>query len=259
MMKKYIGVVLSVCLLMSMMMIPSMADVPVSYTYTELEDGSIELTGREGATTSYMERWVTPTYVDGKLVTVIGDIEIAARTMVFSEGVTTIKDDAFYWYSMDLEDVIFPSTLEYIGDRALLGPNTGLDSKTKPLKLAVIPPSVTYMGEKCVGYLNVEELGMTEFGVWPIEDFTIYGTAGTVAEQYAIDNGFGFVDMATFVPCGDVTLDDEVDMEDAFAMYKVASGETFETSAVLLEGDLDGNQEINMSDAYAVYATASGE
>ncbi|MGO5087749.1 leucine-rich repeat protein, partial [Oscillospiraceae bacterium LCP25S3_F9] len=67
----------------------------------------------------------------------------------------------------------------------------------------VIPSSVTEIGYSafydCTGLKNVTiPSSVTEIGDYAfndkIKDFTIYGTKGTVAERYANDNGFKFVE-----------------------------------------------------------------
>ncbi len=267
-MKKYTCMILSAILLMSMMIVPSVAEEAYQYIeldegpfkHLELSDGTVELSSNATHAYALNQGWVTPQYINGKLVSVIGKMELLPDYLVISEGVTTVKDDAFFFHAERLCDIMLPSTLEYIGARAFKGPvDYGMtyDESDYPHHI-IIPPSVTYMGEYCVGYSIYFGLGGSEHTPDPIDDFTIYGTAGTVAEQYAEDNGFAFVDMATFVPCGNVTLDEEVNMEDAFMMYKAASGDSYATSAVLLEGDLDGNGRVDMKDTFALYMTVSG-
>jgi len=256
-MKKYLCLLLSMLLLMTMT-IPATAETTISYT--ELEDGTLELTAQRSGLASSIAQWISPTYIDGKLVSTIGTMNLYADNLVFSEGITVIKDDAFYCFSQYLQDIVFPSTLKYIGDRAFLGPDPQyLSMDEEPIPMALIPPSVTYMGDHCIGYMNLTLFGGQDFGIEPISGFTIYGTAGSVAEQYAIDNGFAFVDMATFEPCGDVTLDTLLDMEDAFELYQTVSSGDYPTSALLLEGDLDGNGKLDMIDAFSVFIKVSGE
>ena len=82
-----------------------------------------------------------------------------------------------------LVDVEIPDSVTKIGERAFL--NTGLKSIT-------IPKSVTTMEEFSVGYTLGESEDGSETRV-PVEGFTIYGYAGTVAETYAGDSEISFV------------------------------------------------------------------
>ncbi len=50
----------------------------------------------------------------------------------------------------------------------------------------VIPKSVTNIGDEAFGYANYGEM---------VENFTIYGYAGTAAETYANENGFTFISL----------------------------------------------------------------
>ena len=56
---------------------------------------------------------------------------------------------------------------------------------------------------------------------------------------------------------GDVNGDGEIDMRDAFAVYRAASGGDV-TDELLLKGDMNEDGEIDMRDAFAVYKIASG-
>ena len=54
------------------------------------------------------------------------------------------------------------------------------------MKSITIPATVETIGEKALGYSSSSE---------KIADYKIYGTAGTAAETYALNNGFTFVDI----------------------------------------------------------------
>lgn len=72
--------------------------------------------------------------------------------------------------------------IEEIGDQAFYN--------CKKLTEITIPKSVKSIGNHALGY------HVTESGIVPMEGFTIYGYAGTVAETYANANGINFVDIS---------------------------------------------------------------
>ena len=72
--------------------------------------------------------------------------------------------------------------IEEIGDQAFYN--------CEKLTEITIPKSVKSIGNHALGY------HVTESGIVPMEGFTIYGYAGTVAETYANANGINFVDIS---------------------------------------------------------------
>ena len=72
--------------------------------------------------------------------------------------------------------------IEEIGDQAFYN--------CEKLTEITIPKSVKSIGNHALGYYE------TESGIVPMEGFTIYGYAGTVAETYANANGINFVDIS---------------------------------------------------------------
>ncbi len=56
---------------------------------------------------------------------------------------------------------------------------------------------------------------------------------------------------------GDINNDGQINMRDAFALYKAASGGDFSLE-VKMRGDMNGDRVINMRDAFALYLITSG-
>ena len=57
---------------------------------------------------------------------------------------------------------------------------------------------------------------------------------------------------------GDLNFDGEIDMLDAYALYRVASGGSELTAKQAKVADMNGDGEYDMLDAYALYRIASG-
>lgn len=84
-----------------------------------------------------------------------------------------------------LTDVNIPTGVFHIGERAFA---------TQSLRSVVIPPSVSVIEDHAFGYWYYS--GIDEpFSFNRVPGFTIYGYRGTVAEMYALLNGFTFVAM----------------------------------------------------------------
>ena len=126
---------------------------------------------------------------------------VAKKSVIPSDGsVTGIGSYAFYGCT-GLTSVTIPDSVTTIGVFALAG-CTGLTSITIPdsvtsidsyafsgctrLTSITIPKSVTEIGKQAFGYYSIDSRDMT------VQDFTIYGYAGTAAEEYAKENGFNF-------------------------------------------------------------------
>lgn len=89
------------------------------YGYKILEDGTVMIAEYFG----YDDEIAIPSEINGKAVTVIGECafwESALLSVEIPEGVKRIEDSAFI-DSLDLEEIIFPESLEYIGPYAFSG------------------------------------------------------------------------------------------------------------------------------------------
>ena len=93
-----------------------------------------------------------------------------------------------------------------------------------------------------------------------VADFTIYGVKGSTAEQYANDNGFIFKEIGSEISkkTGDVNGDNNVDVLDAAAIQKHASGISELNSDQLVAADVNGDGNVDVLDAADIQKFAAG-
>ena len=111
------------------------------------------------------------------------------------------------------------------------------------LKKINIPYSVKTIGDEAFGYIcqNDEDVKM--------DDFTIYGKAGTTAETYAKGNGFKFIVESDAIK-GDANMDGKVDVRDcAFIAKMLAAGKGKDLPAI---ADFNGDNKVDVRDAAAI-------
>ena len=101
------------------------------------------------------------------------------KELTIPDGVTSIGNYAFHGCS-SLTSINIPDSVTDIGDEAFFGCSS--------LKSVTIPDSVTSIGEYALGFFIDKYY---ELSMYP--DFTIYGAAGSAAEDYANDNNIKFV------------------------------------------------------------------
>ena len=184
--------------------------------------------------------------------------------------VSTIAEFGFYMYG-GMHTVILPNTVKHI--EAYAFDDSSLECIFLPQGLETISYRIT-----CTPYLKeivipstVTEIDMLAFGTAPptgdflipgsvdiVEDFVYYSYNNPCAIAAAEEMGFQHVDLGQFLP-GDTNRDDEVNMTDAFAMYKVASGDAIGDPVGNCLGDMNQDGQNDMRDAMAVYTVASGE
>lgn len=116
-------------------------------------------------------------------VTVIRDWAFAGsegfRDITIPDSVTTIGQFAFSWCG-GLTEMTLPKSVVFVGNYAFVACGN--------LKSVTIPESVTIIGYKAFGFEWAED----EISNEKINGFTIRGKSGSVAEQYAKENGFTF-------------------------------------------------------------------
>ena len=143
-------------------------------------------------------------------VTNIGDMAFtdckSLTSITIPDSVTSIGYGAFYGCT-SLTSITIPDSVTSIVDSAFEG-CTSLTSITIPdsvtsigysafynctsLTSVTIPGSVTDIGDQAFGYYYSRDYS----GYCKIENFVIYGKAGSEAERYANENGFKFVQAA---------------------------------------------------------------
>ena len=107
------------------------------------------------------------------------------KSIHLPEGWTEINDYMFSG-SSSLESFTIPDTITKIGNGAFYQcPN---------LKSLTIPDSVTFMGERSVGYIE----GVPDWTYALVDGFTLYGSSGSTAEQYANENNITFIASSPF-------------------------------------------------------------
>lgn len=139
-------------------------------------------------------------------VTSVGESSFQQCTSLTSvtipDSVTSIGDLAFEG-CISLTNITIPNSVSYIG-KGTFADCIALTSVTIPnsvthigesafahcisLKKVMIPDSVTFIGEYAFGYYVNENSTIEK-----LKDFIIYGTKGSTAETYAVENGFTFI------------------------------------------------------------------
>lgn len=160
------------------------------------------------------------------------------------DGTKGIADYAFEDCT-SLESITIPDSVTSIGYGAFYS-STSLVSIT-------IPDSVTSIGEYALGYYSDGYYNQK------VEGFTICGYPGSAAEQYAIENGFDFVDVsAPEYTIGDVNDDGRITIADAIEVQKhIASIVTLEGEQ-LAAADTDGDGRITVADAIGIQKHIAG-
>ena len=147
------------------------------------------------------------------------------------DGTKGIAGYAFYW-QYGMTEVQIPNTVTNIGDYAFLG--------CEKLTEIRIPQSVTDIGEGALGYLDADGL--------KVEGFTIYGVAGSAAQQYAEENGFEFIEVEPEYTLGDVDANGSVDISDLRLVLRAVCGKTELTENQKLAADVETDNDVNIQD-----------
>ena len=99
-------------------------------------------------------------------------------SITIPDGVIWFNDDAFS-YCRSLTSINIPDSVKHIGEYTF--------ENCTSLTSIAIPKSVEYIGYRSLGYVN-DEL--------KVEGFKIYGYKNTAAEEYALNYGFEFINLA---------------------------------------------------------------
>lgn len=177
-------------------------------------------------------------------VSVIGprafDFDVELNDLTLGEGITEIGEGAFA-ACLKLSEVTLPQSLTKIDNTAFLGCGA--------LNEITIPKSVTYIGINALGYTEGYN------GLSKKDSFIIRGYKDTAAEQYALDNGFTFIDLENGdipepgVTIGDVTGDGKVDITDATVIQKAVAELIELTDEQKKAADTNADGKIDITDA----------
>ena len=192
----------------------------------------------------------------------------ANTTINIKDGTKVIASKALCYESC-LAKVTIPNGLVSIGNNAFYG--------CINLKSITIPGSVTFIGERALGYYTYYYGTHHSDENRKLKDFTIYGYQGGVAEQYANGNKFTFVSLGNDPPepptdpptdepakiiCGDANGDNDVTISDAtrvqswLAELCDMNGEARTGAALTVDevkaADADGNGDVTIMDATAI-------
>ena len=263
---------------------PEMPD----FVYSELEDGTMELSRYYGKD----ETVIVPETAEGKKVTRIGNGAFKYRKKIQSitlpESITEIGNSAFYKCT-GLMNINIPDGVTKIGSSAF-SRCSSLESIVLPeniskingytfenctsLKSVILPDC----NEVCVkeaafincglesitvpaNYANIEEysFGYTmdyeTFVHSKIENFMIFCTKDSAAEQYAIENGFKYEYLPETKP-GDANGDGKVNMKDLVLIQRYLNGWPIDID--LTACDLTGDGKVNMKDYVALQRQLNG-
>ena len=167
-------------------------------------------------------------------------------SVTIPDSVTSIGNSAFAGCK-NLTSVTIPDSVTSIGDYVFSG--------CKGLTSVTIPDSVTSIEDHAFGYYYNDSSQYER-----VADFTIYGVKGSTAEQYANDNGFIFKEIGSEISkkTGDVNGDNNVDVLDAAAIQKHASGISELNSDQLVAADVNGDGNVDVLDAADIQKFAAG-
>lgn len=167
------------------------------------------------------------------------------NSLIISEGTKSISNCAFEDLE-NLNNISIPNSMENIGYNAFMG--------CLNIKSVTIPSGVTKIGRHAFGYSgSYYDSDEWAYIYEKVDDFTIYGDAGTAAEDYAKENGFEFVELGDVV-IGDLSGDGEIDINDATMIQKLGVGiNTPEVgSALFKRADVNGDGRISILDVTCV-------
>ena len=156
------------------------------FLYTVLEDGTAAISGYCGESSVVN----IPQMLDGYTVT-----EIAPFSFNFSDitelhmpdSIETVGNLAIQ-NCQSLEKITFSKNLRTIALQGIIC--------CDKLTSVTLPQTIEVIASSALGYTMGPSEKPNVETIFPIEGFTIYGYAGTVAQTYAEQNGFTFVDIS---------------------------------------------------------------
>lgn len=131
---------------------------------------------------------------------------ITSPNLEIKSGTTGITSSAFYEQGL-LESVTLPESIKAIGEKAFFG--------CDKLKSITLSGEIQYIGSSAFGvYFDFPTMTIK-----PIDSFTVYGKANTVAKLYASGNNLKFVDTSSKAT-GDLNGDGKADINDVTLMQR---------------------------------------
>ena len=150
-------------------------------------------------------------------------------------SVTSIRYGAFL-DCINLKNVSIPNSVTDIGSSAFKGCTN--------LKDITIPGNVTNIGDKALGYY----LDYAEYEYKKLNDFVIYGYAGTSAETYANENDFTFISLDSIVSVGDTNGDSEINAKDRMTLTRYLAKWSGYEDIDMTAADVNSDGEVNAKD-----------
>ena len=180
-----------------------------------------------------------------------------------SENLQTIGDEAFY-DCRRLKKLDIPATVTSIGEEAF--------TNCRSLTSLTIPKGVDKIGdESSLGYGMFENCqNLTEVTIPKTvsyiqsnafdgcKNLTILGSSNSYAKSFAENNNIKFRAIAEDMPIGDANGDNNVDVLDAAAIQKHASGISELNSDQLAAADVNGDGNVDVLDAADIQKFAAG-
>ncbi len=243
-MKKYIAMLLTIVLTLTVCCVPVSAETEYDlYSYEVLEDGTACITDYNERFNDEITSLVVPAEIDGYTVSTIGDCAFLRAfyldVVVLPDTVTVIGRSAFQ--ESGIEYLFLPKGLVEIRDTAFFWCN---------LKHLILPSTVTVIGEHALGFTIVpaeDEEGhpIVPGAIGHDEDFVLYVQDSEAAVCYAQENGVTFKLFAD-TEAGDMDLDGVVGSSDArTALQCILSGYEGGWSATC---DLNGDAAVTTAD-----------
>ena len=190
-----------------------------------------------------------PSAINGKTIEKINDScfrrntgNFTLREAILPDTIKTIGASAFYG-STSLKKVNIPGSVTSIGKGAF--ENTGLTR-------IYIPDSVTELGEGSVGL----KWDSSSKSYVPVEDFVLYCSEGSAAEEYAKANGITYARPKIM---GDVDGNGEVNRVDKMLLARyIAHWDGYDKLVDTELADLNGDGKINRIDQLLLARSVAG-
>ncbi|MBQ8790254.1 MAG: leucine-rich repeat protein [Ruminiclostridium sp.] len=214
-MKKFLVGIATVITMAVLCVVSAGAEAYGDYTYSVLEDGTVEITDYTGSAATLE----IPSEIDGKKVTSIGDKAFqfcySLNSVIIPDGITNIGDNAFY-ACVPLTSINIPASVNDIGDYAFYD--------CKYLTSMILPYGVESIGDytfsRCFGLNSI----IIPDSITSIGNYAFYNCTGL--KSIAIPEKVTSVGEWTFSSCSSlssVKLSDNVTSIGADAFYGCSS------------------------------------